>query len=82
MENSSAQALWKGGRADFFSMITLMSGMVLTMKLIQPHIVTSAPLPDTYAFWGIASFALFIGTIVTYPMNWWLVAIGWKHGMT
>jgi hypothetical protein len=63
-------------------MITLMTGMLLTMKLVQPHLVTSAPSPGAYAFWGIASFALFIGTIVTYPMNWLLVSIGWKHGMT
>ncbi len=81
MENSRLQALWKGGRAEFFSMITLMSGMLLTAKLIQPGIISSPPLPDTYAFWGIASLALFIGTLITYPMNWWLVSIGWKHGM-
>ena len=82
MGNNPKEALWKGGRAEFFSMITLMSGMVLTMKFIQPHIVKSAPMPITYAFWGIAAFALFIGTIVTYPMNWWLVSNGWKHGMS
>ena len=81
MRNSPSQALWKGGRAEFFSMITLMSGMLLTAKLIQPLIISSPPLPDTYAFWGIALLALFIGTIITYPMNWWLVSIGWKHGM-
>jgi hypothetical protein len=81
MGNSSSQALWKGGRAEFFSMITLMSGMLLTAKFIQPLIIPSPPLPDTYAFWGIALLALFIGTVITYPMNWWLVSIGWKHGM-
>ncbi|MEO7087468.1 MAG: DUF4396 domain-containing protein [Bacteroidia bacterium] len=79
--NSPSQALWKGGRAEFFSMITLMSGMLLTAKLIQPLIISSPPLPSTYTFWGLASLALFIGTIITYPMNWWLVSIGWKHGM-
>jgi hypothetical protein len=63
-------------------MITLMFGMLITMKLIQPHIIIFPPMPFTYAFWGIAAFALFIGTIVTYPMNWWLVSIGWKHGMS
>lgn len=82
MGNNPKEALWKGGRAEFFSMITLMTGMLLTMKLIQPHIVIFPPMPRTYAFWGIAAFALFIGTIVTYPMNWWLVSIGWKHGMS
>ena len=80
--NSPSQALWKGGRAEFFSMITLMSGMLLTAKVVQPLIISSPPLPDTYAFWGIASLALFVGTIITYPMNWWLVSIGWKHGMS
>ena len=82
MGNNAQEALWKGGRAEFFSMITLMTGMLLTMKFVQPHLVTSPPSPGTYAFWGIASLALFIGTIVTYPMNWLLVSIGWKHGMT
>jgi hypothetical protein len=82
MGNSPSQALWKGGRAEFFSMITLMSGMLLTAKVVQPLIISSPPLPDTYAFWGIASLALFVGTMITYPMNWWLVSIGWKHGMT
>jgi hypothetical protein len=83
MGNSSSVALWKGGRAEFFSMLTLMTGMLLATKLIiQPHVLQSPPLPNTYAFWGIASFALLIGTFLTYPMNWWLVSIGWKHGMT
>ncbi len=81
MGNSPSQALWKGGRAEFFSMITLMSGMLLTAKFIQPLIISLPPLPGTYAFWGIALLGLFIGTIITYPMNWWLVSIGWKHGM-
>jgi len=63
-------------------MITLMTGMLLTNKLIQPHIISLPPMTGTYAFWGIAAFALFIGTIVTYPMNWLLVSIGWKHRMT
>lgn len=82
MKKSPKQSLWMGGRAEFFSMITLMTGMLITIKFIQPYIIPISPLPDSYAFWGVASLALFIGTIVTYPMNWWLVSIGWKHGMT
>ena len=82
MGNTPKQALWKGGRDEFFSMITLMFGMLITMKFIQPYIVTLPPMPNTYAFWGIAALALFIGTIITYPINWWLVSIGWKHGMS
>jgi hypothetical protein len=70
MGNTRLQALWKGGRAEFFSMITLMSGMLLIAKFIQLRIISIPPLPGTYAFWGLASLALFVGTIVTYPMNW------------
>lgn len=82
MGNTSAQALWKGGRAEFFSMITLMTGMGSVDKFIAPQLVSPPPLPTTYAFWGIAGFALLIGSALTYPMNWWLVSIGWKHGMS
>jgi len=89
---SSSDALWKGGRAEFFSMITMMGGMLFTMLVIIPYVLSSMsmpmtsmdmpmPMPDTYAFWGVAWFGLLIGTIVPYPMNWWLVSIGWKHGM-
>ena len=81
MGNSPSQALWKGARAEFFSMITLMLGMFFIMRYVEPHITPIPPLPDTYAFWGIAALALFVGTLITYPMNWWLVSIGWKHGM-
>jgi Domain of unknown function (DUF4396) len=64
-------------------MITLMTGMLFTMRVIvEPYVLRSPPSPNGYAFWGIASFALLIGAVLTYPMNWWLVSIGWKHGMT
>jgi hypothetical protein len=74
--------LWKAGRAEFLSMITLMSGMIIVLKFVSPQLVSSPPFPTTYAFWGIAFFALFVGSLLTYPMNWWLVSIHWKHGMS
>ena len=81
MGNSPLQSLLKGGRAEFFSMITVMLGMGLVMRFVTPAVVGSRPMPDTFAFWGFASLGLFVGSVVTYPMNWWLVKIGWKHGM-
>lgn len=74
-------AIWKGGRAEFFSMATVMVGMGLVMRLVTPDIVGHPPMPDTAAFWGIGALGLLVGFIFTYPMNWWLVKIGWKHGM-
>jgi hypothetical protein len=80
--DSTRLTLWKAGRAEFFSMITLMTGMILVLRFVAPQLVSSPPMPITSAFWGIAFFALLIGSILTYPMNWWLVSIRWKHGMS
>ncbi len=82
MGNSPFASLLKGGRAEFFSMITVMLGMGLVMKFITPEVAGYPPEPDTAAFWGFGSLGLLVGAIVTYPMNWWLVKIGWKHGMS
>lgn len=75
-------AIWKGGRAEFFSMATVMVGMGLVMRFLTPVIVGQPPSPAMAAFWGIAALGLMVGFIFTYPVNWWLVTIGWKHGMT
>lgn len=82
MGNSLVASLWKAGRAEFFSMITVMIGMGLVMYFVTPAIVGQSPAPTTAAFWGIASLGLLVGFIFTYPINWFLVSIGWKHGMS
>jgi hypothetical protein len=79
-DNGWLMSLWKGGRAEFFSMITVMVGMGLVMRFVTPAVVGEQPLPDTYAFWTFGALGLLVGFIVTYPINWVLVTIGWKHG--
>ncbi len=78
--NGWVASILKGGRAEFFSMITVMLGMGLVMYYVTPAVVGEQPLPNTYAFWTFGSLGLFVGFIFTLPMNWWLVSIGWKHG--
>ncbi|MBW7851677.1 MAG: DUF4396 domain-containing protein [Rhodospirillales bacterium] len=73
-------AIWKGGRAEFFSMITVMLGMGLVMAQVTPSVVGAQPMPNTFAFWTFGALGLIVGFVLTYPMNYWLVAIGWKHG--
>lgn len=65
---------------EFLSMNLLMAGMVLTMRLLMPHIDGSTN-PLAGGFWFVMSMALILGFIVAYPINWWLVAHGLKHGM-
>jgi hypothetical protein len=80
MANGVLQTLWLGGRAEFFSMMTVMAGMGIGMGFITPLVVGEQPKPYTYAFWGFAALGLLIGFVTTYPMNWILVKIQWKHG--
>ena len=68
-------------RAEFFSMLTVMGGMGAVMTFVTPLVATSQPKPLTYAFWGFGMLGLLAGFILTYPMNWMMVKIGWKHGM-
>ncbi len=65
---------------EFLSMNLLMTGMVLTLSLLKPRI-SGAGSPVQPEFWFVVSMALIIGFIFAYPMNWWLVSNGMKHGM-
>ena len=65
---------------ELLSMNLLMTGMVVTRRLYMPHIVGSAD-PSTLGFWFVMSVALIAGFILAYPINWWLVSNGVKHGM-
>ncbi|NMM35219.1 MAG: DUF4396 domain-containing protein [Phycicoccus sp.] len=65
---------------ELLSMNLLMTGMVLTRHLLMPQIEGSAD-PLTIGFWFVLSMALIVGFALAFPMNWWLVASGLKHGM-
>jgi hypothetical protein len=81
MTDSIGKALWMGGRAEFWSMITVMSGMGLVMGVVTPLTVGQQPKPTTAAFWGFGALGLLLGYFFTIPSNWILVKIGWKHGL-
>ena len=58
----------------------LMSGMMPIASLGR-IVVGGMASPLTPEFWFIMSMALRVGFVVAYPINWWLVARGLKHGM-
>lgn len=81
MTPSLGRALWMAFRAEFFSMLTVMGGMGAVMAYVTPLVVGAQPKPSTAAFWGFGALGLLVGYVCTFPMNWMLVKVGWKHGM-
>ena len=65
---------------ELLSMNLLMAGMVPTAMTLRRHVDLAGD-PAQARFWFVMSMALLVGFIVTYPMNWWLVANHLKHGM-
>jgi hypothetical protein len=75
---------WVAVRKTFFaetvSMNMVMFGMIPTMVILM-SVVPEGDNPWNPAFWGVMSMATLIGGLTTYPINSWLVAKGYKHGM-
>lgn len=65
---------------EFLSMNFVMAGM-MPIAALGRMLVGGKLSPATPAFWFVMSMALLAGFVVAYPMNWWLVAKGLKHGM-
>ena len=68
-------------RGEFFSMLTVMAGMGAVMTYVTPQVATAQPKPLTFAFWGFGMLGLLVGYVFTFPMNWMMMKVGWKHGM-
>jgi hypothetical protein len=65
---------------EFVSMNGLMAGMI-ALSVPWRQAVGTLGTPTHPAFWFILSLSLTLGFFVTYPLNWWLVSAGLKHGM-
>jgi hypothetical protein len=61
-------------------MNAVMAGMIPVMVILMSRDM-SAMEPSSVRFWGTMSLAFVVGTVMTYPVNWWLVKRGLKHGM-
>jgi hypothetical protein len=66
--------------AETLSMNAVMAGMIPVMVILMSRDM-SAMEPTSVRFWGTMSLAFVVGTVTTYPVNWWLVKRGLKHGM-
>jgi Domain of unknown function (DUF4396) len=66
--------------AESISMNALMAGMIPVMVILMTRDM-SAMEPSSIRFWGTMSLAFVVGMVTTYPVNWWLVTCGLKHGI-
>src|SRR5262249_58872766 len=58
----------------------LMTGMLPTVMTLRTYVVSAGD-PMTPNFWFVMSMGLLVGFVISYPINWWLVANHLKHGM-
>lgn len=65
---------------EFLSMNAVMAGMIPVMIILMTRDMTAME-PTSPRFWGIMSVASLVGAVFAYPINWWLVKNGLKHGM-
>jgi hypothetical protein len=74
------QAIKKTWLAEWLSMNAVMAGMIPTMVILMSHDMKRMD-PTSARFWAVMSLASLVGAILAYPINWWLVKNGLKHGM-
>ncbi len=65
---------------ETLSMNAIMAGMIPVMIILMSRDM-SAMAPTSVRFWGIMSLGFVVSTVTTFPVNWWLVKRGLKHGM-
>ena len=76
---SFQSALRTGFWAELLSLTFMVLGMFPTMVYLMN--LLSVMSPWAFSFWFVMSMSILVGSVVTYPINWWMVSTGMKHGM-
>jgi hypothetical protein len=66
---------------EWVSMNAMMAGMFPTMVAIMMGRDMRAMDPRELLYWGTMALAIGVGFVTAYPVNWWLVSRGLKHGL-
>ncbi len=66
---------------EWLSMNMMMAGMFPVMVRFMMGRDMRAMDPRELLYWGVMSLAITVGFFTAYPMNWWLVSKGLKHGL-
>jgi hypothetical protein len=66
--------------AETVSMNMVMIGMIPAMVLLNHYLLPGVEGPLTAKFWFVMSMATIVGGVTAYPINYFLVSKGLKHG--
>ncbi len=77
---SYVRALRGSFMPEWLSMNTVMAGMIPTMVILMSRDMRAME-PISPRYRGVMALATLVGLIAAYPVNWWLVANGLKHGI-
>jgi hypothetical protein len=84
MKDMLGGSYWEAVKSSFLpewlSMNAMMAGMIPVMIILMTRDMRAME-PTSPRFWGIMSLAALVGGVLAYPVNWWLVKNGLKHGM-
>jgi Domain of unknown function (DUF4396) len=80
MGGSYAKALRMSFIPEWLSMNTMMGGMLAVMVILMSWDMRAMDARGI-EFWIVMSCAAIVGGIVAYPINYWMVDKGIKHGM-
>jgi hypothetical protein len=75
------QALHQSFIPEWVSMNAMMAGMFPVMVSGMMGRDMRAMDPHELIYWGVMSLAIGVGFVCAYPINWWLVSKGLKHGL-
>ena len=81
MGGSYGKALRMSFLPEWLSMNMMMAGMIPVMVAGMMGRDMRAMEPSQLLYWGVMSLGVSVGFATAYPVNWWLVAKGLKHGM-
>ncbi len=80
MGGTYAKALKMSFIPEWLSMNAMMGGMIPVMIVLMSWDMRAMDARGL-EFWVVMSFAALVGGIVAYPINYWMVDKGIKHGM-
>jgi len=76
-----AKGVWAAIKADTLSILAFQVGLFLGMWIYQ-EVIFSPGLPKTTAsYWMLMQVSMVLGFFTAWPVNAWLVRVGWKEKM-